>query len=72
MGYSHFYYKFLDVGMVMAKPFCRQASNTVTATALDKFRLRCPATIGNLMACPGVNDWRTVSLKPLVSEPNTR
>jgi predicted HAD superfamily phosphohydrolase YqeG len=22
------------------KPFCRQASNTVTATAFDKFRLR--------------------------------
>ena len=29
-----------------AKPFCRQASNTTTLTAFDKFMLREPGSIG--------------------------
>ena len=29
-----------------AKPFCRHASYTVMATALERFKLRCPASMG--------------------------
>ena len=55
-----------------ANAFCRQASNTVTATALDKFRLRWPANIGSLMVWFAAKDSRTFWLKPLLSEPNTK
>ena len=33
------------------KPFWRQASNTVTATAFDRFRLRWPSRIGRRSRC---------------------
>jgi len=38
-----------------SKPCWRQASKTVTATALDRFRLRWPARIGKRKRCWGGN-----------------
>lgn len=38
-----------------SKPCWRQASKTVTATALDRFRLRWPARIGKRRRCWGGN-----------------
>ena len=38
-------------GAAPAKPFCRHASNTTTATALDRFRLRCSGRIGRRRQC---------------------
>ena len=38
-----------------SKPCWRQASKTVTATALDRFRLRWPARIGRRRRCWGGN-----------------
>ena len=52
------------------KWFCLQASNTVTATALDRFRLRWPARMGSYRHCAGPKQARTASEIPLVSEPN--
>ena len=57
--------------LAVAKPFCRQASNTVTATAFDKFTLRWPDNIGSRRRCDVAKVSRNAGGRPCVSEPNT-
>ena len=54
-----------------AKPFWRQASNTVTATALDRFRLRWPVSMGRRSCCAGAKVSRSAGSRPRDSAPNT-
>ncbi len=55
----------------LADSSCRQASNTVTATALDRFRLRLPVRIGRRRRISGLNASSISFGKPAVSDPNT-
>ena len=52
-------------------PFCRHASNTATATALERFRLRCPVIIGKRSRWLTGKDSRRSGASPRVSLPNT-
>jgi hypothetical protein len=52
-------------------PFWRQASNTVTATAFDRLRLRCPARIGSRNCCGGGKASQHRGRQAADSEPNT-
>lgn len=53
-----------------AKPHCRHASNTMTATAFDKFRLRCSGSMGRRRRCAGAMLSRTAGGRPALSRPN--
>ena len=52
-------------------PICRQASNTVTATALERFKLRLPSRIGSRSRCCAGSASSTACGKPRVSGPNS-
>ena len=47
------------------------SSNTVTATAFERFRLRWPGRIASFKRSCGANESRSSGASPLVSEPNT-
>ena len=50
-----------------AKPFCRQASKTMTATALERLRLRWPGSIGRRRRWVSGKSAMTSGGRPLVS-----
>ena len=54
-----------------SKPVCRSASNTITATELDKLRLRAPSLIGMRTQRSGCS-MSSASGRPRVSLPNIR
>lgn len=54
-----------------AKPFCRHASNTVTLTALERFMLRDPGSIGRRRRCSGSKPSRISGGRPRDSGPNS-
>ena len=53
-----------------AKSSCRQASNTVTATAFERLRLLDSGRIGKRILCCGGNDSSTSGGRPRDSGPN--
>lgn len=54
-----------------SNPFWRQASKTVTATLLERLRLRWPLRMGRRRRWAAGNCSRTSAGRPLVSAPKT-
>ena len=57
--------------MPPSNPFCRHASNTTTAIAFDRFKLRFPGRIGRRNLCVPGTSASTSSGNPRVSGPNS-